>query len=104
MKQAEVDAVLAPGIAGGLEDAHVAEPGDLIEQKEYAAIVPSARLVDGIQERAENDAGGLRARLQDLERQSCWNLFARLNQWKCSAITITPNFRFALAVRASERL
>ena len=35
----------------------------------HAAIVLAARLVDGVQEGAENDAGGLRARLQDLERQ-----------------------------------
>jgi hypothetical protein len=32
-------------------------------------MVLAAGLVDGIQERTEDDAGGLRARLQDLERQ-----------------------------------
>src|SRR5580658_573066 len=31
--QAEVDAVLAASVAGGLENAHVAEPRDFIEQK-----------------------------------------------------------------------
>src|SRR5712692_224300 len=69
VEQAEINAVLAPGIAGGLENPHVAEPGDLIEQEKHAAIVLAAGLVDGVQQRAENDAGGLWAALQHLERQ-----------------------------------
>ena len=69
VEQAEVDAVLAPGVARGLEDAHVAEPGDLIEQEQNPAGAGTARLIDGVQERAEDDAGGLRTGLEDLERQ-----------------------------------
>ena len=69
VEQAEVDAVLASGITRGLEDAHVAEPGDLIEQEQNPAGAGTARLIDGVQERAEDDAGGLRTGLEDLERQ-----------------------------------
>ena len=69
VEQAEVDAVLASGVARGLEDAHVAEPGDLIEQEQNPTAAGTARLVDGVQERAEDDAGGLRTGLEDLERQ-----------------------------------
>ena len=69
IEQAEIDAVLAPSAARGLEDAHVAEPGDLIEQEKHAAVGLTAGLIDGVEQRTENDAGGLRARLQDFERQ-----------------------------------
>jgi hypothetical protein len=69
VKQAEIDTVLAAGVARGLENAHVAEPGDLIEQKQYPARAAAAGLVDGIEQCAEDDARGLRARLEDLERQ-----------------------------------
>src|SRR5713101_7432875 len=69
VEQAEIDAVLASGIARGLENPHVAQAGDLIEQEEHAAVDLAAGLVDGVQQRAEDDAGGLRAALQHLERQ-----------------------------------
>src|SRR6266851_2606878 len=69
VEQAEIDAVLASGIARGLENPHVAEAGDLIEQKQHAALDLAAGLIDDIEQGAENDAGGLRARLQALERQ-----------------------------------
>src|SRR6266849_8201902 len=69
VEQAEIDAVLASGVARGLEDAHVAEPGDLIEQEKHAAVVLAARLIDGVEQGAEDDASGLRAALQHLERQ-----------------------------------
>src|SRR5260370_21871941 len=74
VEQAEIDAVLAPGVARGLEDAHVAEPGDLIEQEQNPAAAGTARLIDGVQECAEDDARGLRTRLEDLERQVGGNI------------------------------
>src|SRR5216683_2818912 len=69
VEQAEVDAVLAPGVARGLENPHVAQAGDLIEQKQHAAIDLAAGLIDGVEQSAEDDAGGLRTALQHLERQ-----------------------------------
>jgi hypothetical protein len=68
--QAEIDAIFAAGVAGGLENAHIAEPGDFIEQEQQpAAAQEAAGLIDGVEQGAEDDAGGLRTRLQDLERQ-----------------------------------
>src|SRR5216684_8622481 len=69
VEQAEIDAVLEPGVARGLQNAHVAEPGDLIEQEKHVAIDLAARLIDGVQQSAEDNAGGLRTALQHLERQ-----------------------------------
>src|SRR6266852_224446 len=69
VEQAEVDAVLPSGIARGLENPHVAQAGDLIEQEEHAAVDLAVGLVDGVQQSAEDDAGGLRTALQHLERQ-----------------------------------
>src|SRR5216683_618581 len=69
IEQTEVDAVLASSVARSLQNAHVAEPGDLIEQEKHAAIDLAARLIDGVHQSAEDDAGGLRTALQHLERQ-----------------------------------
>ena len=48
VEQAEVDAVFAPGVARSLKDAHVAEPGDLIEQEQNPTGAGTARLVDRV--------------------------------------------------------
>src|SRR5215469_1060504 len=68
VKKAEIDAVLAPGVARGLQNAHVAEPSHLIEQKQNSPAQAPPCFVDAVQQRAENDSYALRGAAQRLDR------------------------------------
>ena len=68
VEQQQGDAVFAAGIAGLLEDLHVAEPGHLIEQEQDAPLNPAIRLVGGIEQGADDDAAEGRGELQHPER------------------------------------
>ena len=60
VKKTEIDPILAPGVARGLQNAHVAEPGYLIEQKQNSPTQAPPCFVDAVQQSAQDESCALR--------------------------------------------
>ncbi len=67
VKHQEGDAVFAARITRGFEDAQVPEAGDLIEQEQRAAGHFAIAIVDGAEQRADDDPGETGMVLQRLQ-------------------------------------
>ena len=63
----ERDAIFPAGVARGFEDAQIAEAGDLIEQEEGASRHIAIAVIDGIEQRADDDAGETGMAFQHLQ-------------------------------------
>src|SRR5262249_4366196 len=68
VKETEIDAVLAPRVACGFQNAHVAKPGHLIEQEQNPPAQVSSSLVYAVQQRPENNSYALGRAAQRLDR------------------------------------
>src|SRR5215469_5985273 len=68
VEETKIDSVLAPGVARGFQNAHVSEPGHLIEQKQNSPAQAPPCFIDAVQQRAENDSYALGRAAQRLDR------------------------------------